>query len=58
MVPFTPALRPSADGPADRCSTPLRDVGLVAEMIRTGALFGDLSPERWLDRLERWEDRR
>jgi hypothetical protein len=33
------------------------DDGLVDEMIRTGALFGDLSLERWLDRVERREER-
>lgn len=48
----------TTDGPADGRRVAYRDDGVMAEMIRSGALFGDLSLERWLDRLERWEDRR
>jgi hypothetical protein len=42
-----------------RCRRPddRHDDGFVVELIRTGALFGDLSLERWLDRVERREER-
>jgi hypothetical protein len=48
-----PALKAGADLRMDRSN----DDGLVVEMIRTGALFGDFSLERWLDRVERREER-
>jgi hypothetical protein len=50
-------LLPTPAGIADRCPNSRHDDGFVVEMIRTGALFGDLSLERWLDRVERREER-
>jgi hypothetical protein len=34
-----------------------RDDGVLADMLQNGGLFADLSLERWLDRIERREDR-
>lgn len=53
--PSSPLPAPSAG--ADLRTDRAHDDGLVVEMIRTGALFGDLSLERWLDRVERREER-
>jgi hypothetical protein len=48
---------PAPKAGADRRTDRSHDDSLVVEMIRTGALFGDLSLERWLDRVERREER-
>lgn len=50
-------LFPTPERTAGRSQDGGLDDGFVAEMIRTGALFGDLSLERWLDRVERREAR-
>jgi hypothetical protein len=50
-------LFPTTAGAADRRPDDRHDDGFVVELIRTGALFGDLSLERWLDRVERREER-
>lgn len=34
-----------------------RDDGVLADMLQNGGLFADLSLERWLDRIERREER-
>ncbi|MGI1660882.1 hypothetical protein ACRDNQ_01475 [Palleronia sp. KMU-117] len=58
MRPFTPPRPILSYARAAPCRAALRDDGLVAELIRSGGLFGDFSLERWLDRLEMPEDRR
>ncbi len=50
---FFPAPPAGANRRTDRSG----DDSLVVEVIRTGALFGDFSLERWLDRVERREER-
>jgi hypothetical protein len=50
-------LFPTPTGAADRPTNGRHDDGFVVELIRTGSLFGDLSLERWLDRVERREER-
>jgi hypothetical protein len=51
------SLFPAPSAGADLRMDRSNDDGLVVEMIRTGALFGDFSLERWLDRVERREER-
>lgn len=58
MRPFMLLQPDFADTRAAPRRAALRDDSLVAEVIRTGSLFGDFSLERWLDRLETPEDRR
>jgi hypothetical protein len=50
-------LFPTPRGTASPGPDGRHDDGFVVELIRTGALFGDLSLERWLDRVERREER-
>ena len=59
---MTDSVRPNPSLPdhfgADRVrSYRDRDDGLMADLLQGGGIFGDLSLERWLDRIESRGDR-
>ena len=55
ILHFPSSGRAHRPAPASRMRD--HDDGVLADMLQNGGLFADLSLERWLDRIERREDR-
>ena len=55
ILPFPSSGRDRRAAPASAFRD--RDDGVLADMLQNGGLLSDLSLERWLDRIERREDR-